>query len=127
MRDVDWRMSIAIRNHWRGQDTGGIKLCSLLADLDGLLKHLDEIGLKPGNAIAHCEHCGEEHRWALIKELMCHALELRPENQSKLLEEVDKNLDGVRQLYGGKDGYEAMKREAEAFFATLPPGNRYTP
>lgn len=86
MRDVDWRMSITIRNHWRGKDAGQVKLCPLLADLDGLLKHLDEIGLKPGHAIAHCEQCGEEHRWVLIKELMCHALELRPANQSKLLE-----------------------------------------
>jgi hypothetical protein len=127
MRDVDWKMSIAVRNHWHGRDSGGIKLCPLLADLDRLLKHLDEIGLKPGHAIAQCEHCGDEHRWVLIKELMLHALELRPPNQSKLLEEVDKGLESVRELYGGKEKYEEMKREAEAFFATLPPGNRYTP
>lgn len=58
---------------------------------------------------------------------MVHALELRPANQSKLLEEVDKSLESVRKLYGGKEKYEEMKRESEAFFATLAPCNRYTP
>jgi hypothetical protein len=99
----------------------------LLADLDRLLKHLDEIGLRPGHAIAHCEHCGDEHRWVLIKELMCHALELRPANQSKLLEEVDKSLESVRELYGGKEKYDEMKKDSEAFFAKLGDCNRYTP
>lgn len=127
MRDIDWKTSIAVRNQWRGLPTGEMKLCPLLADLDRLLEYLDEIGLKPGHAIAHCEHCGEEHRWALLKELMLHALELRAPNQSRLLEEVDKSLARVRELYGGKEGYEAMKRESEAFFAKLGTGNRYTP
>jgi hypothetical protein len=127
MRAIDWQMSIAVRDHWHGRGNPKLMLCPLLCDLDGLLSYLDRIALRPGFSVSPCPHCGQEHRWALIKELMCHALELRPAHSSKLLKEVDRRLESVRALYGGKAEYEAMCREAEAFFARVGTDNVYKP
>jgi hypothetical protein len=127
VRDIDWKLSIAVRDRWQGKEAGDIALCPLLADLDYLLTYLDEIGLEPGHAIAKCTHCGEEHRWVLIKELMHHALTMRSPDHSRLLDKVDKSLNKVRDLYGGKEKYEEMRRAGEAYFSKLKPGHRYMP
>ena len=127
MRKVDWDMAIAVRDHWQGRGSPRSDLCPLLADVDALLKHLDEIGLTPGDVIDPCPSCGQEHRWTLLKELMCLALKLQPARQSKLLAAVDQSLESVRALYGGKEKYEAMEQEAEKFFARVGAGNLYKP
>lgn len=126
MRKVDWNMAIALRDHWQDGAPRSI-LCPLLADVDALLKYLDEIGLKPGDVIDPCPSCGGEHRWTLLKELMCFALKLQPARQSKLLAAVDQSLEPVRALYGGKDGYEKMEQDAEKFFARVGASNLYKP
>ncbi|MDP2827560.1 MAG: hypothetical protein Q8O37_03035 [Sulfuricellaceae bacterium] len=127
MRTVDRNLAIAVRNHWCGVETPGIVLCPLLADLDRLLKYLDETGIKPGCAIMTCPECGEYHRWVLLNELMIFALDIRPDNKSRLMEMVDSRLDEVRAMYGGDEGYLEMKKEAEAFFAKVGAGRSYTP
>lgn len=127
MRSVDWHMAIALRDHWQGRDSPRGDLCPLLADVDALLKHLDEIGLNPGEVIDPCPSCGQEHRWALLKELMCFALKLQPARTSRLLAAVDQSLESVRALYGGKEGYEKMEQEAEKFFARVGASNLYKP
>jgi hypothetical protein len=127
MRTVDRNLAIAVRNHWCGVETPGIVLCPLLADLDRLLKYLDETGIKPGSAIMTCPECGEHHRWVLLNELMIFALDIHPDNKSRLMEMVDSRLDEVRAMYGGEAGYREMKKEAEAFFAKVGADRSYTP
>jgi len=124
MRKVDWDTAVAARDHWHGKaaKTG---LCPLLADADALLRYLDEIGLTPGHAVSSCPSCGQDHRWVLLRQLMCFALELQPPRQSKLLTAVDQLLEPVRALYGGKEEYEAMQREAEEAFARVGAGKVY--
>lgn len=122
MRAIDWRMSVAVRNHWKGQEMPDIKICPLLADLDRLLVYLDEAGITPGHVVDPCPECGQEHRWALLHELMIHALDIRPASQSKLLRTVDKKLEEVRAFYGGEDGYRSMRQDAEAFFTDVDSG-----
>lgn len=112
-------MAIALRNHWKGQATPGIKLCPLLADLDGLLVYLDAAGIRPGHAIYECPACGADHRWALLHELMIHVLEIRPASQSRLLTIIDRKLEVDREMYGGEKGFRSMRQGAEVFFAGL--------
>lgn len=126
MRAIDWNLSIAVVNHWNGKLNPSVKLCPLLADLDRLLQYLEATRLKPGHAIDKCPQCGEEHRWTLLKELLIHALDLRPAHQHPLLESVDRSLDSVRKLYGGDAGYKAMKKGAEEYFAKLGANNNDT-
>ena len=57
---------------------------------------------------------------------MNHALEMRPTSQSKLLEMVDKSLEDVYELYGGREGYRAMRKGAEEYFAKIGAGDCYT-
>lgn len=127
MRAVDWNLAVAVRNHWNGAETPVIEICPLLADLDYLLKYLDEAGIRPGQAIGVCPECGNDHRWALLRELMIYALDIRPARHSRLLEMVDRSLDEVRAMYGGEEGYREMKLEAEAFFAKAGAKFNYTP
>ena len=67
MRKVDWNMAIALRDHWQGGDSPRSDLCPLVADVDALLKYLDEIGLKPGDVIDPCPAFGQEQRSTLRK------------------------------------------------------------
>lgn len=124
MRGIDWDTAIAAREHWAGRPIAGFKLCPLLADLDRFLAYLETIELAPGDAIGCCPECGDEHRWALIKELMIHALAMRSEQPSRLMQDVDASLQPVRALYGGRQKFEEMQREAEAFFARLKSDHR---
>ena len=125
MRAEDWKMAIAVRDHWRGKETPDVKLCPLLADLDRMLAFLDEQGIKPGDALWPCPVCRENHRWALLSELVQVALDLRPIESSKILELVDQGLHEVRALYGGKEGYKKYQEEAEKFFARVGSDNNY--
>lgn len=119
MRTIDWNLAIALKKHWQEKEAANAKLCPLLADLDRLLICLDENNFRPGDALSICPECGQEHRWALLKELMHHALEMRPASQSKLLEMVEMNLEDVHELYGGKEGYRAMRKAAAEYFAKV--------
>jgi hypothetical protein len=119
MRSQDFYLAILLRNHWKGRKTSKVMLCPLLADLDQLLAYLDEAGLKPGHAIGVCPKCGEEHRWALLKELMIYAKEIRPDSQHRLIEMVDRSLDSERAMYGGEEGFREFRKEEEAFFMAL--------
>lgn len=125
MRGIDWDTAIAVREHWIGKPVAGFRLCPLLANLDGLLAYLDAIELRPGEAIGCCPECGGEHRWVLIKELMIHAIAIRPDRPSRLMRVVDAGLEPVREQYGGREKFEQMQREAEAFFARVRTENRY--
>lgn len=122
MRQSDWNLAIALKNHWQRNVTPAPELCPLLADLDRLLVYLDAEGIRPGDALSQCPECGDEHRWALFKELMHHALEIRPSNQSKLLETVEMDLAEVYEMYKGKEGYRAMRKAAAEYFANV--GNK---
>ena len=127
MRGQDWDLAIALRDHWLGVDTPlDAKLCPLLADLDGLLAYLDEQGITPGDALLPCPVCGDHHRWALLRKLMEHALDIQPARHSKLLAMVNRSLDVVRDLYGGEEGYQRYKQGAEEFFAKVDAGQKYT-
>jgi hypothetical protein len=119
MRGIDWKLATVVRDHWLGISAHGFPLCPLLANLDRLLAYLDEAGIKPGHAVACCPECGDEHRWALLHELMRSVLEIYPDRKSALLKAVDRNLEPVRALYGGKEKYEEMRRAAEAYFASV--------
>ncbi len=125
MRGIDWKLAVAVKDHWQGRETLGMSLCPLLADLDRLLAYLDEKGVKPGYAVACCPECGDEHRWALLRELMCSVLELYPDRKTALLEAVDRSMDPVRALYGGKEGYAEMQKAAAVFFAEVDAGRIY--
>ncbi|MFZ4539032.1 hypothetical protein [Propionivibrio sp.] len=126
MRSIDSNMAIAVRNHWHGVETPGITLCPLLADLDRLLIHLDAVGMTPGDALLPCPECGDYHRWMLLKELLIFALDATPPRHSKLLAVVNGNLDEVRAMYGGADGYRKYKKDAAEFFARVGAGNNYS-
>lgn len=117
MRGVDWQLAEAVTNHWKGIGRADVKLCPLLADLDRLLEYLDGIGLTPGYALNPCPECGEEHRWALLKQLMIAALGFRSVDHSRLLGLVDTNLEPVRALYGGEEGFQSMRKGATDYFA----------
>lgn len=117
MRAVDFQLEIAVKRHWQGEEVAG--LCPLLANVDQLLKYLDEEDFAPGDAITRCPVCGNDHRWVLLKGLLIFALELRPHNKTKLLVQVDKSLDEIRALYGGEAGYKEMTCKADEFFAKL--------
>ena len=123
MREIDWKLAAAVKEHWQGRATPGITPCPLLTDFDRLLVYLDEIGLKPGHAVASCPACSDEHRWALIKQLMSYALEVFPDRRNALLEAVDRNLGSVRALYGGDEGYREMQKGAAEFFAKVDADN----
>ena len=126
MRSIDAALAIAVRNHWRGMTTPGAKLCPLLADLDRLLAYVDEIGLRPGFAIDVCPGGGEDHRWALLKRMMEEALVLRPAHPSSLLATTAMRLARMHELYGGKEAYDEMRRNAEKYFAKVGADNQYT-
>jgi hypothetical protein len=119
MRGIDCQLAQIAEYHWMGFEHPNIPLCPLLADLDKLLVYLDDIGLTPGYAVNPCPACGEEHRWALLKHLMISALRLRPATRSRLLGLVDTNLEPVRALYGGEEGFQAMRAGAAEFFAKV--------
>jgi hypothetical protein len=127
MRSQDWNMAMALKKQWEGGDTPGVKLCPLLENLDGLLKYLDDIGLKPGINIPKCPDCGQEHRWSFIRTMMQNALDIKPARKSALLEAVDRKLDGVRAMYGGDKGYREMIKASDEFFARVKADNVYRP
>lgn len=127
MRGQDWNMAMALRKHWEGGATTGIDFCPLLENLDGLLKYLDDINLKPGINIPKCPGCGEEHRWSFIRTMMQNALDIKPARKSALLEAVDRKLDEVRAMYGGDDGYRKMVKASEEFFTKVKADNFYRP
>lgn len=127
MRGQDWNMAMALKTHWEGGDTLGIDLCPLLANLDGLLKYLEDNSVRPGINIPKCPDCGEEHRWSFIRTLLENALDIKPARQSALLEAVDRKLGGVRAMYGGDEGYRKMVKASEEFFATVKVDNVYRP
>ena len=127
MRAIDWKLAVAVRDHWQGIKTPEVTLCALLVDLDRLLAYLDNKGLKPGHSIARCPECDDEHRWTLLKALMCSVLDLYPDRHSALLKEVDQGLESVRAMYGGKEQYQEMLKEAEAYFAKVGADNCYVP
>lgn len=66
-----------------------------------------------------CPKCGEEHRWSFIRALLQYALTIEPARHSALLEQVDRNLDSARVLYGGDQQYREMMKAAEEFFAKV--------
>jgi hypothetical protein len=119
MRGIDWKLAMAVKDHWQGRKTHGVTLCPLLADLDRLLAYLDDKGLKPGHAVACCPECGDEHRWTLLHELMCSVLDLYPDRDTPLLKAVDQRLEPVRAAYGGKEKYREMTKAAEEYFAKI--------
>ena len=128
MRGEDCTMATILRDHWQGKQTPpDVTLCPLLADLDRLLAYLDEQGFKPGDAMLPCPECGDHHRWTLLRDLMENALDITPRRHSKLLEMVDARLESVRQLYGGKSGYDEMREYAEKFFARVNADHTYRP
>ena len=127
MRAIDWKLAMAVKDHWQGRKTPGITLCPILLDLDRLLAYLDEIDIKPGHAVACCPECGDEHRWTLLKTLMCSVLDLYPDRHSALLQAVDQGLESVRALYGGKEKYREMTKAAEEYFAKVNADNCYVP
>jgi len=127
MRGQDFNMAIALKKHWQGEASPGVDLCPSLEDLDGMLKHLDNIGLKPGNSIQKCLGCGEEHRWSLIRTLLQNALDIEPVRHSALLEQVDRSLDSTRALYGGDKQYREMIKASEEFFAKVQVDSVYRP
>lgn len=127
MRGIDINLAIEVRNHWQGLETSNKELCPLLADLDRLLDYLDDASIKPGDVIDPCPECGQEHRWALLKQLMIYALEIRPTHQSRLLAMVDESLEPLRALYGGEKGYREMKECAEDYFKKVDADNNFMP
>ncbi len=127
MRGQDFNMAIALKKHWQGDATSGVDLCPLLENLDGMLKHLDDIGLKPGNNMPKCPSCGEEHRWSFIRTLLQNALNIEPGRHSALLEQVDRSLDSTRALYGGDKQYREMLKASEEFFARVKVDSVYRP
>lgn len=116
MRHTDRVLADEASAHWHGRGDAGSQICPLIADLDGFLAYLRDIELLPGYAIDRCPACAVEHRWALIKSLLIHALVLRPAASHPLLQAVDKSLDRVRELYGGEEGMRAMMQAASTYF-----------
>jgi hypothetical protein len=116
MRSIDGNLARAINKHWQGQEQSNTDLCSLLANLDQFLAYLDEHVKTPGNVIDPCPECGQEHRWALLSQLLIYALDFRSANQSRMLEMKDKSLESVRALYGGEKGYQEVREKAGEFF-----------
>ncbi len=117
MRSEDWTMAIALRDHWNGK-ASGLRLCPLLADLDGMLAYMDQTGLKPGHVIDPCQACGQEHCWSFLSVLVEESLDLRL-TMTQLQVLVDKKLQPVRARYGGPAAYRAMKKGSENFFAQV--------
>jgi hypothetical protein len=116
MRHTDRLLADEASAHWHGRRDASSQICALIADLDGFLAYLRDIELLPGYAIDRCPACAAEHRWALIKSLLIHALVLRPAASHPLLHAVDKSLDRVRELYGGEEGMRAMMQAASTYF-----------
>jgi len=114
MLDEDRRLAELIGAFWSQGDILG-DACPLLADMQRLLSFLDAQGFKPGDALWPCPECGENHRWTLIRELIIQSL-YETEERTKLQEIVDRSLDSVRELYGGRDGYEAYRLAASKYF-----------
>ena len=127
MRHEDWQLAVESSRHWQGAAGTTPPHCSLLANLDALLAFLEEAGITPGDAIACCPACKQDHRWVLIKELLIYALDVQPRRNSKLLEWADQSLEEVRELYGGDEGYRKMRTAADAYFAKIGAKDVYRP
>lgn len=127
MRHEDWQLAVESRQHWQGAAGSTPPHCSLLANLDALLAFLEAAGITPGDAIACCPACQQQHRWVLIKELLICALEVQPRRNSRLLEWADHSLEEVRELYGGDEGYRKMRVAADAYFARIGAKDVYRP
>jgi hypothetical protein len=130
MRASDYQTACAVTDSWKGVETPSVRICPLLADIDGFLRYLEEIGLRPGYAIDHCPVCGEEHRWVLIKAMLAEALYFREANSTLLLQDIDKSLDTARALYGSAEGFRSMELGARKHFSGLlgkpnPPQHFY--
>ena len=126
MRGVDFRLAMAVKDCWLGKMSPEGTVCPLLADLDRLLTYLDDKGLNPGHAVDCCPECGDEHRWALLKALMCLIMEIYPDRKSALLNAVDQSKAAVYALHGGKEKYLEMRKAAAEYFATVGVDNNYT-
>ena len=118
MRAIDWDLAVALKSYWKGGELPE-GVCPLLADLDRLVTYLDEIGLRPGDALTPCPVCGEWHRWTLLRELLFCAVELRPENHCELLQIIGKAVEAEHAYFGGKEKHEKYLSEADAYFKKI--------
>jgi hypothetical protein len=55
----------------------------------------------------------------LLSALLQSALDFRAANTTKLLAWKDRAIEPARALYGGREKYDEMRREAAEFFARL--------
>lgn len=119
MRVADLNLARVVVSVWRGEATAPAAWCPLLCDLDRFLAYLDAAGIHPGDAIAVCPCCGQDHCWRLLRSLVEDALDLRPGNRTRLMREVDALLAPDRECFGGEEGLKRYRAKAEAYFAAV--------
>ncbi len=127
MKREDWNLGIRTRQYWRGEADGTPHPCALIANLDEFLVYLETQGIAPGDAIMECPACGQHHRWTLIRELLDHALTIPPPRHTRLVAWAEARRDELREIYGGKEGYEKFCAAAEAYFAKTNGNDVYRP
>lgn len=125
MRGIDHQYVLDVNAYWEGDRNVPRPRCPMMRYPAGPWVYLHSVGFKPGHELCPCPHCGGEHRWTVLSQLLDRGFEFVGEQCQKTCLEGE----GAFATWARKrqaqikidfpEGYRQYQKNAQAYFDSV--------